>query len=50
MTLTKIVDWVKQGFDIETSKSPVDGCLKDLHYTIKVCYSIPMARNTESTI
>ena len=41
---------VKQEFNIETSRSAVERFLKDLHYTIKVCDSIPVARNTESTI
>ena len=49
-TLTEIVDRVKQEFDIEMSRSAVERCLKDLNYAIKVCDSIPVARNTVSTI
>lgn len=50
LTLKDLVTRVKDQFKINVSRSCVDRCLRNFHYTIKNVLPVPVARNSERTI
>ncbi|KAF7691483.1 hypothetical protein CDIK_2578 [Cucumispora dikerogammari] len=50
LTLNELSDKVFKVYRIRVSKSTIDRCLREFHYTVKMVTVVPAFRNSETTI